>query len=279
MKILSLPPAVQQLAHLGDAWKEPEWLDYAALGLEPAHIAPLIEIVEARGQLWNESAGSGDLVWMPVHAWRALAQLRAAQALPTLLGLLHEIDDDGNEIIQEDLPDVLALIGPAVLETTGTYLCARDNPLWARISAAYALRNLARAYPETRPQVITLLEQVLEWFALNDRTLNGFLVAFLADLNAAAASPVVEQAYLANRVDENILGDFEDYQLAVGLLERRLTPRRRKTRLPAPPRPPALEDHGQAQATHHLMKTSQGRRKHEKFARKRYARKKRKVVK
>jgi hypothetical protein len=279
MEIQNLPSAVQKLASLGDAWKEPEWLDYLSLGLDSSHIPLLINIVEERAQLWNELAGSSDSIWMPVHAWRALAQLQASPAVPALLNLLHEIDDDGNEIIQEDLPDVLAQIGPSAMISTGQYLQTPLNPLWARISAAYALRNLARAYPETRSEVTALLEQVLEYFLLNDRTLNGFLTAFLADLQSAASSPVVEQAYLANRVDESILGDFEDYQVAVGLLERRLTPRRRKARLPAPPRAATIEEISQTDSAHPLVKTSQGRRKHEKFARKRFPQKKRKAVK
>lgn len=275
MEIEALPSAVQKLAGLGDAWKEPKWLDYLSLGLEFTHIPILIGIVEDRAQLWNESAGSSDTMWMPVHAWRALAQLKAATAVPTLLELLHEIDDEGNEIIQEDLPDVLAQIGPGALEQTGMYLCSKSNPLWARISAAYALRNLASANQELCPAVITLLEQVLEAYLSNDRTLNGFLVAFLADLQAAACSPLIEQAYLANRVDESILGDFEDFQVAVGLLERRLTPRRRKPRLPVPPRPITTEMTDLAHSAHPLIKTSKGKRKHERFVSQHKSKKKR----
>jgi hypothetical protein len=279
MEIQALPSAVQKLAGLGDAWKEPKWLDYLSLGLESSHIPVLIGIVEARAQLWNESAGSSDALWMPVHAWRALAQLRATAAVPALLELLHEIDDEGNEIIQEDLPDVLALIGPGVLEKTGTYLFSTTNPLWARISAAYALRNLASNNREMCPPVVALLEAVLESYLSNDRTLNGFLVAFLADLQAAASTPLVEQAYLANRVDESILGDFEDYQVAVGLLERRLTPRRRKPRPPIPPRPSPAEVTDIAHSVHPLIKTSQGKRKHERFVHQRKSTKKRKTPK
>jgi hypothetical protein len=278
MELRELPSAVQKLASLGDAWKEPEWLDYLSLGLDSTHIPTLIGIVEDRVQLWNESAGSSDVIWMPVHAWRALAQLKATSAVPALLDLLHEIDEEGNEIIQEDLPDVLAQIGMGALAPTGAYLRAQNNPLWARISAAYALRNLARSHEQTCPAVIALLERVLEAYWLNDSTLNGFLVAFLADLRAAACSPLVEQAYLASRVDESILGDFEDYQVAVGLLERRLTPRRRKPRLPVPPRLPEPEEISVKYSVHPLIRTSQGKRKHERFTRQRVARKKRKPI-
>jgi len=279
MEIEDLPSAVQKLAGLGDAWKEPNWLNYLSFGLDSSHIPVLIGIVEDRAQLWNESAGSSDTMWMPVHAWRALAQLQATTAIPALLDLLHEIDDEGNEIIQEDLPDVIAQIGPGAMEQTGAYLCSKINPLWARISAAYALRNLAAADSTMRSPVVTLLEKVLESYQENDRTLNGFLVAFLADLQAAATTPMVEQAYLANRVDEGILGDFEDFQVAVGLLERRLTPRRHKPRLPVPPRPAQPEATDLAHSVHPLIKTNQGRRKHERFVRQRKSKKVRKALK
>jgi hypothetical protein len=38
------------------------------------------------------------------------------------------------------------------------------------------------------------------------------------------AAPLVERAYQADRVDLSILGDYEDFQMAIGLLKKRQTP-------------------------------------------------------
>ncbi len=46
----------------------------------------------------------------------------------------------------------------------------------------------------------------------------------MADLKATEAAPLVERVFQANVVDLSVVGDFEHYQIAVGLLEKRLTP-------------------------------------------------------
>ena len=38
-------------------------------------------------------------------------------------------------------------------------------------------------------------------------------------------APLVEQAFGTGRVDLSIMGDYEEFQIAVGLLKERLTPR------------------------------------------------------
>jgi hypothetical protein len=38
------------------------------------------------------------------------------------------------------------------------------------------------------------------------------------------AAPLVEEAYRADRVDELVMGDWEDFQVEVGLLDQRLSP-------------------------------------------------------
>ena len=64
---------------------------------------------------------------------------------------------------------------------------------------------------------------MLENYIHNDEMLNGELVTALAELGAVEAAPLVEQAYKADRVDESVMGDWEDFQVEVGLLEERIT--------------------------------------------------------
>lgn len=40
-------------------------------------------------------------VWAPVHAWRALGQLRATEAIEPLITLFHDVEDEWNNF---DLP-------------------------------------------------------------------------------------------------------------------------------------------------------------------------------
>jgi len=50
------------------------------------------------------------------------------------------------------------------------------------------------------------------------------LILYLVDLKAVEIAPLVEQAYQADVVDLSVLGDYEDFQIEVGLLKERLTP-------------------------------------------------------
>ena len=48
----------------------------------------------ATDQELNQAGLDSKEVWSPVHAWRALGQLQALDALKPLLGLLANRDDD-----------------------------------------------------------------------------------------------------------------------------------------------------------------------------------------
>jgi hypothetical protein len=85
----SLP--VSELLTFGDCSKIGAWPDYLALGLGPQHIPDLIRMALDE-ELHLADPNSLD-VWSPVHAWRALGQLRAEPAVEPLAGLLDR--DDG----------------------------------------------------------------------------------------------------------------------------------------------------------------------------------------
>jgi len=80
------PPPVSELLTLGDCSKIGAWPDYLALGLGPQHIPDLIRMALDEELHWADSDSLD--VWLPVHAWRALGQLRAEAAVEPLAGLL-----------------------------------------------------------------------------------------------------------------------------------------------------------------------------------------------
>jgi hypothetical protein len=67
---------------------------------------------------------------------------------------------------------------------------------------------------------------VVQGFEKNEPALNGFLIANLLYLKAVEAAPVMERAFAADCVDETIVGDWEDVQIKLGLLDSRKTKRR-----------------------------------------------------
>ncbi len=52
----------------------------------------------------SQAGSDSKEVWSPVHAWRALGQLKAVDALKPLLGLLTNRDDDW---ISDDFPTLV----------------------------------------------------------------------------------------------------------------------------------------------------------------------------
>jgi hypothetical protein len=207
---------------LGDIREEKEWRDYRALGLSEQDVPELSRMILDEDLAWADSESAE--VWAGLHAWRALAQLKAESAIPALIELLGQVDDYLDDWISSDLPLVFAEIGPAALEPLRTFLADSSQVRWSRITAGESLVKLGQRYPELRAEVVAALRQQLAEFAQQDQSFNGLLVGELLDLQAVEAAPVMAQAFAADRVDLLIQGDWEDVQIRLGLLDQRLTP-------------------------------------------------------
>ena len=212
---------LDKLLTLGDA--HGKWPDYRQYGLTPEHIPDLIHMATDEELHWADS--NSPEVYTPVHAWRALGQLRAESASELLVGLLHRIDDDDDEWAQEELPEVFGMIGPAAIPAVARYLADAPHGLWARVAAAGSLKEIGQRHPDTRSECVALLTQQLERFADQDETLNADLVGTLLDLKAVESAPVMERAFAAGRVELAVAGDWEEVQVELGLLEKRKTPK------------------------------------------------------
>lgn len=218
-------PPVDRLLNYGDCRTMHEWPDYLQLGLTSEHVPELIRMATDEDLHFGDSAGLE--VWAPVHAWRALGQLRAEEAVQPLIEVLDLFDEEigGDEYVMDDLPQVFGLIGPAAIPALAAYLQNDQHLERSRTTAANGLQSIAEYDPTTRNEVTTILRQQLEQFVGQDEGLNGFLISDLVDLRATEALPVIEQAFAAGAVDEMIRGDWEDVQIEFGLKAARETPR------------------------------------------------------
>jgi hypothetical protein len=214
---------VSQLLQLGEPRGEErqDWRDYAALGLSAAAVPELIRM--ATDDALHDGPQASKLVWAPVHAWRALAQLRAPEAIAPLLTLLERANDS-DDWVMSDLPEALAQIGAPAIEPVANYLADTARGEWARVTAADALGHLGQAHPELRAECVTRVTAQLENFAEQSDTLNAFLIAPLWDLRAGEAVSVIERAFASGRVDESVNGDWEDVQIHFGLKTKREHP-------------------------------------------------------
>lgn len=217
----SYAPPVDQLLTLGEA-EMGVWPDYLGLGLHEEHCRELIRMATDES-LAHAGRGSTEL-WAGVHAWRTLGQLRAESAIESLGNRLAESDIDDDWELQE-LPIVLAMMGPVAISKLIEVLEDSLADPWARASAVEGLVKVAVDHPQTREEIIEALMRRLRNVDSEVEEVITSVVSGLADLKATEAAPLMEQAFEADKVDTWLRGDWEDVQIDMGLLDQRKTPR------------------------------------------------------
>jgi hypothetical protein len=212
------PPPLDRLLTYGDPGfqQRAEWPDYVAMfQLGPQHIPDLIRM--ATDADLNEADTDSPEVWAPLHAWRALGQLRAEAAIEPLLTLLTTGDEDRfDDSILEELPDMYAMIGPAAIPALGALLADDSQGIYGRMSALTGLGKIAEQYPDARDAALAPIVRQLESYATNDEDLNGFLISELMRLKAVETLPLMEQVFKVGQVDP-MMATWDDVQIEFGL--------------------------------------------------------------
>jgi hypothetical protein len=191
------------------------WPDYVkTYGFSEADIPDLIRMATDE-DLYSADLASSEL-WAPIHAWRALGQLKAEAAIEPLITLLQRIDELDDDWVDEEMKLVFGMVGPAAIDPLARYLGEPNHGEFARIAAAEGLRQIAQQHPEVRDRVVGVLAAELGKFA-DQPTVNGFLVGELVELRAVERAKTIEDAYFRNCVDESVYGDWREIQTELGL--------------------------------------------------------------
>src|SRR5260370_19225856 len=118
-------PVDKLLTHGGpEAYDVENWPDYLAVGLTSEHIPELLRMVTDK-ELIGADPGEDPTGWAPVHAMRALGQLRDISALEPLLAasdMLLDYDEGLGEWALEELPEIYALLGPQGIPSLASVL-------------------------------------------------------------------------------------------------------------------------------------------------------------
>jgi hypothetical protein len=215
-----LPP-VAGFLELGYPNEQQRWRDYTRFGIGPEHIPELIRLMRDKELLESipETDDDDPRFYGYIHAWRALGQLRAAEAIEPLLDMLVENanPDEWNDWIMEEVPTVLGMIGPAAIPATVARLDRRGKEERPHIDYSNALTEIAKRHPDSRGEVVSQFSRILETAAENDPALNGFVISDLIDLEARESWPVIEAAYATENVDPSITGDADEVKWRLGL--------------------------------------------------------------
>ena len=210
------------------------WIFYLPLtlsnwttGIGPGDIDALIAMACDLELHRNDRDGSE--VWAPMHAWRALAQLRAERAVGPLLGLLKA--DFNEHRIGNELPHVFGMIGPAALPELAAFVLDRSLETFVAATALAGIQEIGTRHRPLRAACIDALVQVLTPHPDGSPAINGFAIVALIDLKAAEAIGAIRAAFAHNAVDMSLAGDLEDVEMALGMRRRRVTPRPNWARL------------------------------------------------
>lgn len=209
-----LPPLDRLLTLGAEPARRRAWPDYLSLGLEPRHAPALVRM--ATDPALHEAPERDRAGWAPIHAWRALAQLRAPEAAEPLLALLEA--RIGSAWVAAEVPDVLGYVGAPSIPGATFLLFDDTRPDEVRIAAARVLSGVAVEHPERRGECAAVLGKQLEDWAHQGRTLNASLVDELVEIGEADAAPLMEAAFAAGAVDPAICGTWDDVQVDLGLV-------------------------------------------------------------
>ncbi|MEO1389729.1 MAG: HEAT repeat domain-containing protein [Cyanobacteria bacterium J06634_6] len=213
MSVTEYSPPVSALLNYGrpKTTGRRQWLDYIeTYGLTDEHIPELIQLAIAEDLNWDDELEC----YAPIHAYRALGQLKAEAAIRPLIGLL---DNDDSDWFMEDLPIVFGMIGAASIPALNTCLNSSKPSVWTRVAASSGLEKIASRYPECRDDCVALLTKALSHYQQQLPELNGSLVGRLLDLQAVESVDVIEQAYKKGPMDEMVCGSWARVQIELGL--------------------------------------------------------------
>ncbi|MCF6281015.1 MAG: UPF0149 family protein [Candidatus Polarisedimenticolaceae bacterium] len=209
------------LFELGEVKHGGKWMDYLQFGFNDQDVFSLLLLVG------NESLHDADVesdeVWVPLHAWRTLAQLGSASSIEPLLALFDLLVEDDWAI--QDLPVVVGMLGAPAVEPLTIYMNEIRHKEFARVIAADGLKEIAERHPECREAVIEALTAYLRAKDKSLTTMNGLIVCCLIDLQASESIEVIRDIYSGGMVDISCAGDLEEVEISLGLRDQRSTPK------------------------------------------------------
>ncbi len=198
-----------------------DWPDYLQYGFEASDASALIALVGDKSL--HEAAGDSLEVWVPLHAWRTLGQLRSESAIMPLIELFEVLVEDDWAL--QELPKVMGMIGSAAIEPLGHYIKQQDRDEFARATAMAGLSEIALQHPTHRSKVLEHYRLYIQQADNSTPIINGLLVSYLLDIDGKELIDDVRDLFSRQCVDITCAGDIEDVEMALGLRLERSTPK------------------------------------------------------
>ncbi len=221
---MNYTPPVSTFLTLGRPDKG-DWQDYVnQYGFTSDHI-PELTVMLLDWEL-EEADSESPQVWAALHAWRTLSQLGGSQALQVIFDYFDETHPDNDWFFEDLVHHILGYFGRSALpHCTAKFALELDEEEIDKLNyLTEALAHLGDQHPELRDECVAILGEAFTSYQQNTETLNAFIINALVDLHSLEHINLIQEAYEADVVDETVRGDWEDVQIALGLLAERITP-------------------------------------------------------
>jgi hypothetical protein len=234
---VDLPAHLAPLLKFGDDQtlrERPEgWRDYPAeLGLTTADVPSLLAVMDQWFHtITTEADEAGDALdasWAaPIHAWRALGQLQAVEAVGPMLAHADLVDEQMDDWSMSEWHEVFGLIGAAAIEPLAAYTADGSHREFARVMAIDGLQSIAVRHPEQRTRIVLAMGEQL---GRHDASpiVNASLAGNLAKLGALECADVIERAFAADIIDESLYGHWGELRQQLGVEGLGLAPLERR---------------------------------------------------
>jgi len=216
---------VGKLLALGEPLSD-DWDDYSRFGFTNDHVPGLIRLGTDRGLLIEDYDVPPEYLWAPLHAWRALVQMKALDAVPALLPVFDWLYEEDGDLISEELTSSLIRFGPGALDSLLAVLqdaSITSEPVLTAVSEVAA--KIAVAHPQERNRAVRVIATELEKrYMGNDPEINGGWIGDLMDLKAVESYDVIKKAFDEDKVDIYVAGDLEEVEVEFGMRKKRSKP-------------------------------------------------------
>jgi uncharacterized protein len=199
-----------------------EWPDYLNyFNLTNADIPDLITIVSDK-KLHNAKTDSKE-VWAPLHAWRALGQIKAQEATLPLIEQFETLCHDDWAL--SEICKVMGMIGESAIPPLADYFLSKKHNEYSRVMAMDSLAEIAKSHLAIKSKILGIFRNYMKQPDETLKALNGLLIAQLMDLKADELIEEIRAIYQKDCLDISIPGDLEDAEIALGLRDFRETPK------------------------------------------------------
>ena len=220
---------VKQLFQQGDPDLIQDWSSYLTLNITSKHINELAKLAIDRSILELEEESG----WASVHAWRTLGVLGVSEttAISPIVAVLQQLSGDEQEEVDldeipdfdwvsEELPLVFGHVGRPALPALQACLVDAHASNRTRENVVVSIAEIGRTHEDARLDCIAILTEQLEKFDDNTPDFNGFLAMVLVGtLRAVESAATIERAFLADRVTSDLIQNWDEAQVFLGLKE------------------------------------------------------------